>query len=156
MSARILIADDDAVSRKLLRRLLERDGHEVRAAANGAEALELFAQEPSDVVLLDIVMPEMDGISVLERLKETPGAEHVPVIMISAVDETDSVVRCIDAGADDYLPKPFNPVILRARINAGLVKKRLHELERARVHDVFSRFLPDHVVEDVMERTDDD
>ena len=156
MSARILIADDDAVSRKLLRRLLERDGHEVRAAANGAEALELFAQEPSDVVLLDIVMPEIDGISVLERLKATPGAEHVPVIMISAVDETDSVVRCIETGADDYLPKPFNPVILRARINAGLVKKRLHDLERARVHDVFSRFLPDHVVEDVLERTDDD
>ena len=120
------------------------------------EALELFAEEAIDVVLLDIVMPELDGISVLERLKATPGANHVPVIMISAVDETESVVRCIEAGADDYLPKPFNPVILRARINAGLVKKRLHDLERARVHDVFCRFLPDHVVDDVLERTDDD
>jgi adenylate cyclase len=80
----------------------------------------------------------------------------VPVIMISAVDETDSVVRCIESGADDYLPKPFNPVILRARINAGLTKKRLHELERARVHDVFCRFLPEHVVDDVLERTDGD
>jgi class 3 adenylate cyclase len=156
MAAKILIADDDGVSRKLLRRLLEQDGHEVRAAANGSEALELFAEEPSDVVLLDIVMPEVDGISVLERLKETPAAGHVPVIMISAVDETESVVRCIEIGADDYLSKPFNPVILRARINAGLAKKRLRELERARVHDVFSRFLPEHVVDDVLERTDDD
>jgi adenylate cyclase len=156
VAARILIADDDTVSRKLLHRLLVQDGHEVRAAANGREALALFAEEPSDVVLLDIVMPEMDGISVLERLKATAGAEHVPVIMISAVDETESVVRCIETGADDYLPKPFNPVILRARINAGLTKKRLRDLERARVHDVFSRFLPEHVVEDVMARTDDD
>ena len=156
MSATILIADDDLVNRKLLRRLLEQDGHAVVAAANGAEALELFAEEQIDIVLLDIVMPELDGIAVLERLKETPEGKHVPVIMISAVDETESVVRCIEAGADDYLAKPFNPVILRARINAGLMKKRLHDLERARVHDVFCRFLPDHVVDDVLERTDDD
>ena len=156
MGTTILIADDDAVSRKLLRRLLEQDGHTVRAAANGMEALELFAEEASDVVLLDILMPGLDGISVLERLKATPGCEHVPVIMISAVDETASVVRCIEMGADDYLSKPFNPVILRARINAGLTKKELRDLERARVHDVFSRFLPEHVVEDVMARTDDD
>ena len=101
-------------------------------------------------------MPELDGIAVLERLKATPGASHVPVIMISAVDETESVVHCIEAGADDYLPKPFNPVLLRARIKAGLTKKRLHDLERARVHDIFCRFLPDHVVDDVLERTDDD
>jgi class 3 adenylate cyclase len=152
----VLIADDDGISRKLLRRLLEQDGYSVRAAADGLEALELFAEEASEIVLLDIVMPGLDGISVLERLKATPGAEHVPVIMISAVDETESVVRCIEIGADDYLPKPFNPVILRARINAGLNKKRLRDLERARVHDVFSRFLPEHVVDDVMERTDDD
>jgi adenylate cyclase len=156
VSANILIADDDTVARKLLQRLLEQDGHRVRAAADGEEALELFAKESDDVVLLDVLMPKLDGISVLERLKATPGAEHVPVIMISAVDETESVVRCIEAGADDYLQKPFNPVILRARINAGLTKKRLNELERARVHDVFSRFLPEHVVEDVLERTDDD
>src|SRR2546430_15532402 len=103
MSPMILIADDAGVSRKLLRRLLEQDGHEVRAAANGTEALELFAAEAIDVVLLDIVMPELDGISVLERLKATPEGEHVPVIMISAVDETETVVRCIEAGADDYL-----------------------------------------------------
>ena len=156
MPATVLIADDDGISRKLLRRLLEQDGFAVRAAADGEEALEVFAEEAVDIVLLDIVMPGLDGISVLERLKATPGASHVPVIMISAVDETESVVRCIEIGADDYLSKPFNPVILRARINAGLAKKRLHDLERARVHDVFCRFLPDHVVDDVLERTDDD
>ena len=156
MSATILIADDDSVSRKLLGRLLMQDGHEVRAAADGVEALELFAVGGADIVLLDIVMPGLDGISVLERLKQTPGATHVPVIMISAVDETESVVRCIEAGADDYLPKPFNPVILRARIAAGLAKKQLHDLERARVHVVFCRFLPEHVVDDVLARTEDD
>jgi len=154
--ATVLIADDDGISRKLLRRLLEQDGFAVRAAADGEEALELFAEEAVDIVLLDIVMPRLDGISVLQRLKATPGASHVPVIMISAVDETESVVRCIEIGADDYLPKPFNPVILRARINAGLAKKRLRDLERARVHDVFCRFMPEHVVDDVLERTDDD
>ncbi len=156
MAATILIADDDGLSRKLLRRLLEQDGYLVRAAANGIEALELFTEEVIDLVLLDIVMPGLDGISVLERLKATPDANHVPVIMISAVDDTESVVRCIEIGADDYLSKPFNPVILRARINAGLAKKRLRDLERSRVHDVFCRFLPEHVVDDVLERTDDD
>jgi adenylate cyclase len=154
--ASILIADDDAVSRKLLRRLLEQDGHAVRAAANGRQALDMFGEEPSDVVLLDILMPELDGISVLQQLKATSGANDIAVIMISAIDETDSVARCIEIGADDYLSKPFNPVILRARINAGLAKKRLHDLERARTHDVFSRFLPEHVVDDVLARTDDD
>jgi adenylate cyclase len=156
VTATILIADDDGISRKVLRRLLERDGHDVRAATHGREALQLFAAESCDIVLLDIVMPELDGISVLEDLKGTPGCEHVPVIMISAVDETESVVRCIEIGADDYLTKPFNPVIRRARNNGGLAKKRLHDLERARVHDVFSRFLPEHVVDDVLARTDDD
>ena len=156
MTATILIADDDSISRKVLRRLLEQEGHEVRTATDGREALELFANEPCDVVLLDIVMPELDGISVLEQLKGTPGGEHIPVIMVSALDETESVVRCIEIGAEDYMTKPFNPVILRARINAGLTKKRLHDLERARVHDVFSRFLPEHVVDDVLDRTDDD
>jgi class 3 adenylate cyclase len=154
--ASILIADDDPLSRKLLIRLLEQDGHHVRAAENGSEALRLFSQEPSDLILLDIVMPELDGVSVLERLKERSETQHIPVIMISAVDEIDSVVRCIEIGAEDYLPKPFNPVILRARINAGLTKKRLYDVERARVRDVFSRFLPEYVVDDVLLRTDED
>ena len=109
VSATILIADDDRVSRKLLRRLLEQDGHEVRAAADGAEALELFAEGASDIVLLDIVMPELDGISVLERLKAMPGGSHVPVIMISAVDETESVVRCIESAPTTTSPSRSTP-----------------------------------------------
>ena len=156
MTATILIADDDASAGRSSDACSSRTATTVRAAADGHEAIQLFASRSCDVVLLDILMPELDGISVLEQLKATPGAEHVPVIMISAVDETESVVRCIEIGADDYLPKPFNPVILRARINAGLAKKRLHDLERTRVHDVFSRFLPEHVVDDVLARTDDD
>jgi adenylate cyclase len=153
---RVLVVDDDRVNRTLLTRCLERDGHHVSCAENGVEALELLRDDPADVVLLDIVMPELDGVSVLERIKADPAMNDVPVIMISGVDETDSVVRCIEIGAEDYLPKPFDPVLLRARISAGLTKKRLHELERERLRGVFARFVPEHVVEDVLERTDDD
>jgi adenylate cyclase len=156
LTASILVVDDDALNRKLLVRLLEQEGHSARTAANGREALERMRDEAADLVLLDVVMPELDGIAVLDRLKSDPAHQHVPVIMISALDELDSVVRCIETGAEDYLPKPFDPVLLRARINAGLAKKRLHELERERVRDVFSRFLPEHVVDDVLARTDGD
>ncbi len=152
----VLVVDDDRVNRMLLTRSLEREGHRVRCAENGLEALELLREEPCDVVLLDIVMPELDGVSLLERIKGDPVLHDVRVIMISGVDETDSVVRCIEIGADDYLPKPFDPILLRARISAGLTKKRLHELERDRLRGVFSRFVPEHVVDDVLERTDED
>jgi adenylate cyclase len=154
--ASILVVDDDALNRKLLVRLLEQEGHRARTAENGREALTLVREEAPDVILLDIVMPGLDGISVLEQLKSNPALQHVPVIMVSAVDELESVVRCIEIGAEDYLPKPFDPVLLRARINAGLTKKRLYELEREHVRGVFSRFVPEHVVEDVLARTDDD
>ena len=153
---RVLVVDDDRVNRMLLTRSLEREGHRVRCAENGAEALELLHDDPCDVVLLDIVMPELDGVSVLEHVKGDPALQEVPVIMISGVDDTDSVVRCIEIGADDYLPKPFDPVLLHARISAGLTKKRLHELERERLRGVFARFVPEHVVDEVLERTDDD
>jgi adenylate cyclase len=155
-AGRVLVVDDDRVNRMLLTRRLEQEGHHVITADNGETALALLRENPPDVVLLDIVMPELDGVSVLERMKGDSALQHVPVIMISAVDDTESVVRCIEMGAEDYLPKPFDPVLLRARINAGLAKKRLHELEQGRVRDVFSRFLPEHVVEDVMERTNAD
>ena len=105
-------------------------------------------------MLLDIVMPELDGMSVLEEMKADPVLRDVPVIMISALDDFDSVVRCIELGAEDYLPKPFDPVLLRARINAGLGRRMLYELERARVHDVFARFLPESIVTEVLARTD--
>src|SRR5215216_6612622 len=153
---RVLVVDDDRVNRMLLTRSLEREGYHVRCAENGLEALDLLRDDPCDVVLLDIVMPELDGVSVLERVKSDSALQDLPVIMISGVDDTDSVVHCIEIGADDYLPKPFDPVLLRARISAGLTKKRLHELERERLRGVFSRFVPEHVVEEVLERTDDD
>src|ERR687898_698962 len=155
-AGRVLVVDDDPLNRMLLTRSLEKEGHRVGSAASGQQALESLREKTFDVVLLDIVMPELDGVSVLERLKRDPVLQHVPVIMISAVDEIDTVVRCIEMGSEDYLPKPFNPVLLRARINAALAKKRLQELERERVREVFSRFVPEHVVDDVLERADED
>ena len=155
-TGRVLVVDDDRMNRMLLTRSLEQAGHVVRTAENGREALDVLRDDPPDVVLLDILMPELDGVAVLERVKADDGLTHLPVIMISAVDETESVLRCIEMGAEDYLQKPFDPVLLRARINAGLAKKRLHDLEQERVRSVFSRFVPEHVVSDVLERTDDD
>jgi adenylate cyclase len=154
--ASLLVVDDDPVNRALLAKTLERDGHRVTTAADGREAWEMLVRDPFDVVLLDVLMPEMDGCEVLERIGDDTELRHLPVIMISALDELETVVRCIELGAQDYLPKPFNPVLLRARINAGLTKKRLHELERERVRDVFSRFVPEQVVDEVLRRTDDD
>jgi adenylate cyclase len=155
-AGRVLIVDDDRINRALLTRGVEQAGHLGSTAENGRDALALLREEPHDLVLLDIVMPELDGVSVLKQIKSDPRLQHVPVIMISAVDEIDSVVRCIEMGAEDYLPKPFDPVLLRARINAGLARKRLHDFEQERVRSVFSRFMPEHVVEDVLDRTDDD
>jgi adenylate cyclase len=152
----ILVVDDDHLNRTLLQRTLEADGHAAQTAASGRQALEMLAEASHDLVLLDIVMPEIDGIGVLEQLKADRHLRHIPVIMISAVDEVDSVVRCIELGAEDYLPKPFDPVILRARINAGLARKRLHDLEQERVRGVFARFLPEGIVDQVITLTGDD
>jgi len=152
----ILVVDDDRVNRTLLTRTLTGAGHEVRTAENGREALELLRAQLSDVVLLDIVMPELDGLSVLEEMKSDAALRDVPVIMISALDDFESVVRCIELGAEDYLPKPFDPVLLRARINAGLNKRLVQELERARVRDVFARFLPESIVDEMLVRANGD
>jgi two-component system cell cycle response regulator len=129
--SRILVVDDDPVNRMLLARTLGGQGHLVTTADDGRQALELLHGEraPFDVVLLDIVMPEMDGYAVLARLKGDEALRHIPVIMISAVDELESVVRCIEAGATDYLPKPFSAAVLEARINASLAEKRVRDLE---------------------------
>ena len=154
--AYVLVVDDDPINRALLARSLEREGHEHAMAEDGREALEKLRAEPFDIVLLDVLMPELDGFEVLRRIEGDPELRHVPVIMISALEDLDSVVRCIELGAEDYLPKPFNPVLLRARINGCLTKKRLHDLERQRVRDVFSRFVPEPVVDEVLRRTDDD
>jgi adenylate cyclase len=154
--AHVLVVDDDSVNRVLLSRSLEREGHRFAIAEDGRRALEILRRESVDVVLLDVLMPEMDGFEVLAQMQADSELRHIPVIMISALEDTDSVVRGIELGADDYLPKPFNPVLLRARINGCLMKKRLNDLERARVRDVFSRFVPEHVVDEVLKRTDDD
>jgi adenylate cyclase len=152
-SGRILVVDDDPLNRKLLAKSLERDGHEVHVAAGGAECLATLATTPVDVVLLDILMPDLDGFQVLERIKDDPELRHIPVVMISGLEDIESVVRCIEMGAEDFLPKPFDPVILRARVNAGLDRMRLHQLERDRVRDVFARFLPETVVDEVLARS---
>ena len=124
------MVDDNASNRDLLFRRLSRDGHDVTRAESGQRALELLAVEEFDLVLLDLMMPDLNGFQVLERLKADERLHDVPVIMISGLQETDSVIRCIEAGAEDYLTKPFNPVLLRARISACLERKRWRERER--------------------------
>ena len=136
LSSRVLVVDDNAANRDVLARRLTREGHQAVTAANGASALELVASQEFDLVLLDLIMPEMNGFEVLRRLKATEHTSHVPVIVISALDELDSVVRCIESGAEDYLTKPFNPVLLRARISASLEKKRLRDREKKFIQDL--------------------
>jgi serine phosphatase RsbU (regulator of sigma subunit) len=129
-SARILVVDDVEVNRDLLSRRLKQQGHQVEMAENGKKAMEKLRAEPFDLVLLDIMMPEMDGYQVLSEIQADPVLKHVPAIMISAVTEMESVVKCIEMGATDYLPKPFNPVLLKARVGATLEKKRLRDKEQ--------------------------
>jgi adenylate cyclase len=135
-SSRVLVVDDNAANRDVLARRLTREGHQVVTATNGPAALELVAAQEFDLVLLDLIMPEMSGFEVLRRLKAAEHTSHVPVIVISALDELDSVVRCIEAGAEDYLPKPFNPILLRARIGACLEKKWLRDREKLFIADL--------------------
>jgi signal transduction histidine kinase len=128
---RILVVDDNRINRLKLSMSLEQQGHSVGLAENGQQTLDLLKAEPFDVVLLDIIMPDMDGYQVLQRIKGDPELRDIPVIIISALDETDSAVRCIEIGAEDYLPKSFDPVLLRARLTSSLQKKRLRDLEKA-------------------------
>jgi class 3 adenylate cyclase len=126
---RFLVVDDNEVNRDLLCRWLRRAGHEAVVAVDGYQALALLGEQSVDAILLDIIMPGLNGFEVLQRLKADEVLRHLPVIMISALNEIDSVVRCIEMGAEDHLPKPFNPVLLHARINACLEKKRLRDSE---------------------------
>jgi class 3 adenylate cyclase len=127
----VLVVDDNEMNRDLLSRRLQRQGHTVVVAGNGVQAMEKVRSHPFDVVLLDIMMPGLNGYEVLEQLKTDPNLRHIPVIMISALDDIDSVIRCIELGAEDYLFKPFNPTLLGARIGACLEKKRLRDQEQA-------------------------
>jgi len=125
----VLVVDDNESNREMLSRRLSRQGYRVEVAASGREALDALRAQRVDLVLLDVMMPEMDGYEVLQRLKSDPELRDIPVLMISALDEIDSVVRCIQLGAEDYLSKPFDPVLLRARVGASLERKRLYDLE---------------------------
>jgi adenylate cyclase len=142
----ILIADDNRVNRLLLGRGLEHQGHTVVFAEHGGEALELLRQQEFDLMLLDVLMPELDGYGVLAELKLDPHLRDIPVIMTSSLDELESVVKCVEMGAEDYLPKPINPVLLNARINASLEKKRLRDQQR----ELISKFATKEVAEDLL------
>lgn len=127
----VLVVDDNEDNRYTLIQRLKRQGYEnVAVAENGREALDILGRQSFDLVLLDVMMPELTGDAVLQQVKADTNLRDIPVIMISAVDELDSVVKCIELGAEDYLQKPFNPVLLKARIEASLEKKRLRDQER--------------------------
>jgi class 3 adenylate cyclase len=145
--SQILVVDDNKMNRLLLARGLEQQGHRVSFAENGRQALEMLHAQGFDLVLLDVLMPEMDGYQVLGELMADTDLKNVPVIMVSAVGELDSVVKCIEMGADDYLPKPINPVLLKARIGSSLEKKRLRDQQR----ELIRKFATKEVAEDLEE-----
>lgn len=154
-SARILVVDDTEANRDLLVRRLQRLGHQTATAEDGRVALEMLAQDAFDLMLLDIMMPGMNGFEVLEHVKADDHLKHLPVILISALDDSENMARGITMGADDYLPKPFNPHILKARVGASLAKKRLHDREQlyaksmerelAIARNIQSGFLPEQL-----------
>ena len=168
-SGSILVVDDNGINRDLLSRYLERQGHAVQVAHNGRQALEMITTGAFDLVLLDITMPGLSGYQVLQHLKHSETLRNLPVIMISALDEMDSVVRCIELGAEDYLPKPFNPVLLRNRVGDFLEKKRLRdlrveqqqqltelntalELRNRFIRQTFGSYLSDEIVDTILEQ----
>ncbi len=137
----ILVVDDDMLNRIVLSTNLGEQGYTVATAENGRQALEMLASQSFDVVLLDLIMPEMDGYQVLEQMKRDNVQREIPVIVISALDEMESILRCIEMGATDYLPKPFDARLLRARLNASLASKRLRDIELEYLEQV------DHVIQ---------
>ena len=126
----ILIVDDSELNCETLVRRLSRDGYQTLTANSGYDALSVITQHPVDLILLDFVMPDMDGYSVLRQIKSMPDMHHIPILMVSALEEQDAVVKCIEAGADDFLTKPINPVLMKARISSSLNKKRLWDKEQ--------------------------
>jgi adenylate cyclase len=150
----LLVVDDNEDNRYTLTRRLSREGYtNLTTAADGFEALGLLQERSIDLVLLDIMMPRMNGYEVFEHVKSDPRLRHIPVIMISAVDDFESVIRCIELGAEDYLSKPFNPTLLRARVGASLERKRLHDQVRAQAADLatWNRTLEQRVAEQLTE-----
>ena len=130
VEGRLLVVDDDESNRDMLSRRLQRDGYAVQVAANGVDAIRLLRSTPFDLLLLDLIMPGLDGYQVLLKMKIDPALKEIPVIMLSALDQEAGIARCIEMGAEDCIAKPFSPVFLRARIEASLEKKRLRDKER--------------------------
>ena len=144
--ARVLVVDDNKVNRLLLSRSVELQGHRVVLAENGRIAMEKLRSEPFDLMLLDIEMPELDGFGVLEQLKAELKLRDLPVIVTSSVEGMEHIVRCISLGAEDYLPKPINHVLLKARIGASIEKKRLRDQQK----ELVRRFATSEVAEDLL------
>jgi adenylate cyclase len=142
----LLVVDDNRVNRLLVGRTLEQFGHHVAFAENGRLALEMLRSRPADLVLLDIEMPEMDGYQTLDALQADPKLRDIPVVMMSSLEEIDGVARCIEMGAEDYLFKPVNAVLLRARVAASLEKKRLRDQQR----ELFRKFATAEVAEELL------
>jgi adenylate cyclase len=142
----VLVVDDNRVNRLLVARTLEQLGHRVAFAENGRQALESLRSHGADLVLLDIEMPEMNGYQTLEALRADPKLREIPVVMMSSVEEVDSVARCVEMGAEDYLFKPVNAVLLRARVVASLEKKRLRDQQR----ELFRKFATAEVAEELL------
>ncbi len=144
--AHLLVIDDNKVNRMVLSRNLEQQGHIVETAENGRDGLEKIRTQSFDLVLLDIEMPEMDGFQVLEACLNDVNLRQIPIIMTSAMEELDAVVKCVELGAEDYLTKPVNPILLRARVNASLEKKRLRDEQRK----LFRTFATKEVAEELL------
>jgi CheY-like chemotaxis protein len=141
-TARLLVVDDEHVNRRLLGGALEKEGYTVEVAVDGRDALAKLATSRFDLVLLDIEMPEVGGIEVLERMKAEPSLQQIPVIIVSAHEELARIVQCIELGATDYLPKPFDPVLMRARVRSALAQFRLNEVMDTYGHASDDRTVP--------------
>ncbi len=144
----LLIVDDNKVNRLLMSRSVELLGHRASVAENGKVAMQMLRNETFDVLLLDIEMPEMDGFEVLEALKSDAELRDLPVIVTSSVEGLDNIVRCIELGADDYIPKPVNKILLNARVNSSLERKRLYDEQKS----LLKRFATDEVAQDLREQ----
>jgi class 3 adenylate cyclase len=142
----LLVVDDNRVNRLLIGRALEQLGHAVTFAENGREALDALRRRRIDLILLDIEMPEMDGYQVLEALVANSHLADIPVVMLSSIEEVASIARCIEMGAEDYLFKPVNPVLLKARVGASLEKKRLRDQQR----ELVRKFATSAVAEELL------
>ena len=146
----VLIIDDDPVNRMLMSKFMQREGCQTQEVADGATACRLILEKPFDMILLDIEMPEMNGFDVLQRIKSNKDTATIPVVMVSGLEDTQSVIKAIELGADDYVTKPVSRTLLRARTNAILERKRLHDIEQNRVRSIFSRFVPEEVADELL------